>query len=50
MAAERGITVGAREARRRLKSVGVRPDSEKGVVERGGSGDADVTRPYSEPE
>lgn len=51
MAAERGITVGARDARLMLNSVGVRPDKEKGVVDRGGSypstavgGDADATR------
>lgn len=31
------MTVGARDARRALKSVGVRPDRENGVVERGGS-------------
>ena len=36
MAAERGITVGARDARLMLKSVGVRPESEKGVDDRGG--------------
>ena len=49
MAAERGITVGARDARLRLKSVGVRPESEKGVEDRGGFsmslfGDAEATR------
>lgn len=33
----RGMIVGAREARRWLKRVGVRPEREKGVVERGGS-------------
>lgn len=37
IAAERGMTVGAREARLRLKRVGVRPEREKGVVDRGGS-------------
>lgn len=37
MADVRGMMVGARDARRALKSVGVRPDSENGVVERGGS-------------
>lgn len=48
IAAERGMTVGAREAR--LNRVGVRPESEKGVVERGGSvatavpGDVDIMR------
>lgn len=31
------MIVGARDARRALNSVGVRPDSENGVVERGGS-------------
>lgn len=31
---ERGMIVGARDAR--LKRVGVRPEREKGVVERGG--------------
>jgi len=36
MAAERGMTVGARDARLRLKSVGVRPETEKGVEDRGG--------------
>lgn len=36
MAEERGMIVGAREARRMLKRVGVRPEREKGVVERGG--------------
>ena len=36
MAAERGITVGARDARLKLKSVGVRPEREKGVEDRGG--------------
>jgi hypothetical protein len=52
IAAERGMTVGARDARLRLKSVGVRPESEKGVVERGGSyaafGDAEATRVCSD--
>lgn len=47
IAVERGITVGAREARFMLNNVGVRPDKEKGVVERGGSngsfGDAEAT-------
>ena len=46
------MIVGAREARRMLKSVGVRPESENGVVERGGSdatavcvpGEVDMTR------
>ena len=44
------MIVGAREARRVLKRVGVRPDKEKGVVERGGSvatavpGDVDCIR------
>lgn len=33
----RGMIVGARDARRALNSVGVRPDKENGVVERGGS-------------
>lgn len=54
IAAERGMIVGAREARRRLNSVGVRPESENGVVERGGSysatgGDADAIRSLSTP-
>jgi hypothetical protein len=54
IAAERGMTVGAREARRMLKRVGVRPEIEKGVVERGGSyspagGDADAIRSLSSP-
>lgn len=31
------MTVGAREARRAPNNVGVRPDRENGVVERGGS-------------
>lgn len=51
MGAERGIMVGARDARLVLNSVGVRPDNEKGVVDLGGSypstavgGDADATR------
>jgi hypothetical protein len=51
MAAERGIMVGAREARFVLNNVGVRPVNENGVVDRGGSypstavgGDADATR------
>lgn len=34
MAEERGMIVGAREARFMLNSVGVRPDNENGVVER----------------
>ena len=37
MADVRGMIVGARDARRALNSVGVRPEREKGVVERGGS-------------
>ncbi len=37
MADVRRITVGARDARRLAKSVGVRPEREKGVEERGGS-------------
>lgn len=54
IAAERGMIVGAREARRRLNSVGVRPESENGVVERGGSysavgGDVDAIRSLSTP-
>jgi len=51
MAAERGMIVGARDARFVLNNVGVLPDSENGVVDRGGSypstavgGDADATR------
>src|SRR6266511_1541493 len=53
MAEERGMTVGAREARFRLNRTGVRPESEKGVDERGtGSmpsvGDADATRVCSD--
>ncbi len=53
MAAERGIIVGAREARFRLKRVGVRPEREKGVDERGArsipsAGDADATRVWSD--
>jgi hypothetical protein len=36
MAPERGMTVGAREARR-VNRVGVRPDMLKGVVDRAGS-------------
>ena len=48
IAAERGMTVGALDARLRLKRVGVRPEREKGVDERGAlskpSGDADATR------
>lgn len=39
MADDRGMMVGAREARL-ANSVGVRPDREKGVVERGGSVEA----------
>ena len=41
MAEERGMTVGARDARLMLNRVGVRPESEKGVVERGGWPSAD---------
>jgi hypothetical protein len=37
MAAERGMNVGARDARLRLKRADVRPEREKGVVDRGGS-------------
>lgn len=37
MADVRGMIVGARDARRALNKVGVRPESENGVVERGGS-------------
>jgi len=37
IAEERGMTVGARDERLRLKSVGVRLEREKGVVDRGGS-------------
>ena len=33
IAADLGMTVGAREARFKLKRVGVRPDREKGVVD-----------------
>lgn len=48
MAAERGMTVGAREARLMLNNVGVRPLSEKGVEERGWAskslGEADAIR------
>lgn len=49
IAADRGMMVGAREARR-ANSVGVRPEREKGVVERGGSdatavpGEVDIIR------
>lgn len=53
MAADRGMIVGAREARLRLKSVEVRPEREKGVDERGArsipsAGDADATLVWSE--
>jgi hypothetical protein len=56
IAAERGMIVGARDARFVLNRVGVRPDNERpdrenGVVDRGGSypstavgGDAEATR------
>lgn len=46
MADERGMIVGALDARFRLKRVGVRPEREKGVVERGGfsSGEAAALR------
>jgi hypothetical protein len=51
MAAERGMMVGARDARFVLNSVGVRPVNENGVVDRAGSypstavgGDADAIR------
>jgi hypothetical protein len=51
MAAERGMMVGAREARLVLNNVGVRPENEKGVDDLGGSypstavgGEADATR------
>jgi hypothetical protein len=37
MAADRGMMVGARDTRFVLNSVGVRPDNENGVVDRGGS-------------
>jgi len=47
------MMVGAREARLRLKRVGVRPDREKGVDERAARstpsvGDADATLVWSE--
>lgn len=53
MAADRGMTVGAREARLRLKRVGVRPEREKGVDERGARsipsvGDVDATLVWSD--
>ena len=53
MAEERGMMVGAREARFRLNKVGVRPEREKGVDERGtgsipSAGDADATRVWSD--
>lgn len=51
MAVDRGMMVGAREARFMLNS-GVRPEREKGVVERAWSywsfGDADATRVCSD--
>jgi len=37
MAAERGMIVGARDARFMLNSVGVKPVKENGVVDRAGS-------------